>query len=54
MIAVSCLHVDFHIWVIRFIIWPVVPSACDYVVAAEGAGPYVTKEHRGRLSLLEE
>lgn len=44
------LHVDFHIWVIKFIIWPAVALAYDYPgYGAEGAIPYRTRGNKGGI-----
>lgn len=42
------LHVDFHIWVIKFIIWLAAALACDYSgYGAQGALLYVTCGNKG-------
>lgn len=42
------LHVDFHIWVIKFIIWLAAALACDYSgYGTQGALLYVTCGNKG-------
>lgn len=40
---VFLLHIDFHIWAIKFIIWPAATLACDY----PGSEAYLTFENKG-------
>lgn len=45
------LHVELHVWVIKFIIWPAVALACDYPGNGGGSGTvcnlWETKGHGG-------